>query len=369
MKNFSNICLLIALLVSFNPVYAYDFEVDGIYYDVISTSELTCKVVYGDQKYSGDIVIPAKVSYSNRTLKVTEIGNSAFSRSSALTSIKIPNSVMTIGSLAFAACSALTDIEIPNSVMTIGVRAFSGCSELKNIKLSDNLIQIKYGTFKDCKSLESIVFPGSIENIEQYIYTTNSYPATSYYTFDNCSKLKIIRFQYHPSKLDFGYYYFDYPTKEEFYKNYPLEWTNTVETIFIDRETATISYLKSLKEIIIGENLKNLSIELNLADNLTSITSYAIDPPIISVCKHSQYMNTKVRVPNEALDAYRRAEGWKEFWDIEGFETSDVDDIQTETDRVEIGRYNLLGSPVSEDYDGIVIIRYSDGSTRKVINK
>lgn len=32
---------------------AYDFEVDGIYYYVVSMSDLTCAVTRGDNKYTG----------------------------------------------------------------------------------------------------------------------------------------------------------------------------------------------------------------------------------------------------------------------------------------------------------------------------
>ena len=34
-----------------------------------------------------------------------------------------------------------------------------------------------------------------------------------------------------------------------------------------------------------------------------------------------------------------------------------------------VGRYNLQGQPVSEDYEGFTVVRYSDGSARKVMNR
>lgn len=65
--------LAVAMLLPFLPAFAYDFEVDGIYYEVISVPDLTCEVVCGDTKYSGDIVIPSDVVYNGRTFTVTEI--------------------------------------------------------------------------------------------------------------------------------------------------------------------------------------------------------------------------------------------------------------------------------------------------------
>jgi len=46
---------------------------------------------------------------------------------------KIPNSVTDIGNSAFSGCSSLSSIEIPNGVTDIGWYAFSGCSSLTKI--------------------------------------------------------------------------------------------------------------------------------------------------------------------------------------------------------------------------------------------
>ena len=75
---------------------AYDFEVDGIYYNITSSNKLTVQVTSGGS-YSGNVSIPKSVSYYYKSYAVTRIGNFAFNGRSGLTSITIPNSVTSIG--------------------------------------------------------------------------------------------------------------------------------------------------------------------------------------------------------------------------------------------------------------------------------
>ena len=86
---------------------AYDVEVDGIYYDISGT---TATVTSGNNKYSGDIVIPESITYNNSKYSVTSIGKSAFYICSSLTSVTIPNSVTWIGDWAFSGCENLKEI-------------------------------------------------------------------------------------------------------------------------------------------------------------------------------------------------------------------------------------------------------------------
>lgn len=102
--------LAMACLLSSINALAYDFEVDGIYYDVVSLSEFTCKVVKksNNYKYSGDVVIPAHVNYANKTLTVVEIEDHLFYcgpyEESELTGITIPNTVTSICDRMFQNC-------------------------------------------------------------------------------------------------------------------------------------------------------------------------------------------------------------------------------------------------------------------------
>ena len=83
---------------------AQTFEVDGIYYSVISSSALTCKVESSGGKYAGNIVIPATVNYNEQTFSVVEISKNAFYLCSGFTGITIPNTISRIDDGAFNGC-------------------------------------------------------------------------------------------------------------------------------------------------------------------------------------------------------------------------------------------------------------------------
>ena len=82
---------------------AYDVEVDGIYYNLISKGNFAA-VTIGDKEYSGNITIPSSVKVNNKEYSVTSVGNSAFEDCISLTLITIPNSVTSIAGYAFRGC-------------------------------------------------------------------------------------------------------------------------------------------------------------------------------------------------------------------------------------------------------------------------
>ena len=82
---------------------AYDVEVDGIYYNLVSKAK-TAEVTAGDKKYSGSINIPSSIKVSDVDYAVTSIGESAFQDCFGLTSVTIPNSVASIEDWAFQYC-------------------------------------------------------------------------------------------------------------------------------------------------------------------------------------------------------------------------------------------------------------------------
>ena len=177
---FTVVVLLCATVAS-----SQSFEVDGINYNVTSSTDKTVEVSGGS-----NVLIPESVTYNGVTYSVTSIGgwvfngrndltgelvipNSvtsigdlAFYNCSGLTSVVIGNSVTSIGEWAFEGCSSLTgELVIPNSVTSIGIRAFCGCSGLTSVVIPNSVTSIGESAFWGCSSLTSVEIPNSVTSI------------------------------------------------------------------------------------------------------------------------------------------------------------------------------------------------------------
>ncbi len=85
-------------------------------------------------------------------------------------SFTIPNSVTEIGDSAFSRCTSLTSVAIPDSVTSIRDDAFSGCTSLTSVAIPDSVTSIGGWAFADCTSLTSVTIPNSVTSIESYAF-------------------------------------------------------------------------------------------------------------------------------------------------------------------------------------------------------
>ena len=111
-------------------VWAYNFQCGDLYYSITSDSTVAvaCQTEWDNRhnNYLGltTITIPESVTYDGCLYAVTSIGGWAFQYCSSLTSVTIPESVISIGLYAFDGCIGLKNITIPDGVTAIGNSAF-----------------------------------------------------------------------------------------------------------------------------------------------------------------------------------------------------------------------------------------------------
>lgn len=147
--------LFVALFVIPQSASA-EVEIGDLYYNLhlgantaANTAEVTYFSLYAENwaYVGGDLIVPGSVDYDGHTYKVTAIGHDAFQNCKNLTSVTIPNSVLSIGYNAFVGCSKLTTVTMSNSVMSIGSRAFDDCDKLTKVIISDALQSCAPNTF------------------------------------------------------------------------------------------------------------------------------------------------------------------------------------------------------------------------------
>ena len=78
--------------------------------------------------------------------------------------LPLGNKLKTIGDYAFGACRALTSLTIPDSVVSIGVGAFSYCTDLMEVNIGSGLTELPSLIFKSCM-FHSILIPDTITSI------------------------------------------------------------------------------------------------------------------------------------------------------------------------------------------------------------
>ncbi len=166
-KHFPKLVMTVAMLLSILPASAYDFEANGIYFNITDATKHEVEVTEpgSEREYSGNINIPSTVMNEGTTYTVTSIGEFAFSYYANLTSVTIPNSVTSIGFCAFRSCRGLTSVNIPNSVMSIGSNAFAYCTGLTSVTIPNSVTSISSNAFFGCTGLTNVTIPNSVTYI------------------------------------------------------------------------------------------------------------------------------------------------------------------------------------------------------------
>ncbi|MCC8071270.1 MAG: leucine-rich repeat domain-containing protein [Bacteroidales bacterium] len=159
--------LMLMSLVSF-MTHAYDFEVDGFYYETNLTN-MTVTLVSGDVAYEGKVSIPSTVTYKNREFEVISI-EGAFSDCENLQSVFIPASVMKLGDNSFMNCPKLNEISGMSGVALIGDNCFSNCTSLDNLSLPSTLRSIGKNAFSGCSELIQLDIPESVQEMGEYVF-------------------------------------------------------------------------------------------------------------------------------------------------------------------------------------------------------
>ena len=367
------------------------FEVDGIYYKVISNESKTVEVTYNrntELKYTGEIIIPENVNYRNATFKVTSIGKAAFNFCDSITSVTIPNSVTNIGSHAFSYCSLLTSIVLGDSIITIGDNAFYDCYRLTSITIPNSVTSIGSYAFFGCyrlalisipnsvtsigecafgsSGLTEIVIPNSITNISTQMFNgcenlisiiiPNSVTSIGEYAFYNCSGLKNVTIGNSVTSIgNSAFAYCNSLTSVNIsnsvtrIEKYTFSGCKSLTSVVIPNSVTSIGEYAfdsciGLKSLTIGNSVTNIeNYAISSCYNLTEIYCKTTNPPT-----YTGYFSTDVTnkatlyVPTGCKSAYESASHWRLFLDIQEYEFSDIESTLADDVNVLVENENIV---------------------------
>ena len=345
----------------------------GGYLDTITKPRI---LIIGNSVTSiGDGAFKDCTSLTNITIprSVASIGEYAFFGCSDLTSITIPKFVDSIGNYAFSNCNSLTSIIvnyntrydsrdncnaiietttntlivgckntiIPNTVTSIGNSAFSGCSGLKSIIVkSGNPI---FDSRDNCNAIIETSTNNLIVGCKNTIIP-NSVTKIQEHAFSGCSDLRSIKIPSSVTTID-----------DNAFSN-----CNSLDTVIINSNNTCYNFwvtpndtITNPRILIIGNSVTsiyeyaftecNSLISISIPASVTSIGNYAFrgcsnigtiysrntNPPIIdnSSTFKSVSRSAKLYVPNGSVEAYKQANVWKEFYNIEESDFANIDNV------------------------------------------
>ena len=103
------------------------------------------------------LVIPSEVTYNEKTYDVRYINSGAFRNCDKIYRVEIPGSVLIVGSSAFNGCKNLESATLNEGVKSLEMSVFEGCSSLLQVSLPSTLKQIDNYAFKGCKNLMNLL--------------------------------------------------------------------------------------------------------------------------------------------------------------------------------------------------------------------
>ena len=290
---------------------------------------------------------------------VTSIGRSAFSGCSGLTSLVIPSSVTSIGETVFEGCSGLTSLTIPSSVTEIGESAFEGCSGLTSITIPSSVTEIGESAFKGCSGLTSLIIPSSVTSIGSYV-------------FENCSGLTSITIPSSVTEIGGAAFkgcsslinlYYKIDKKIETYLRYGHLYINVkcgIEYYLNDKKITSVAIPSTITKL--GEYAFQ-----NCRDLTSVYVSWQSPIPTGSAFYGVDISKCTLYVPQGTEQDYWLAPVWGDFGKIVEFDATGIDKVTTSTDAKELSRYSVNGQRLSAPAKGLNIVKYSDGSVKKVV--
>ena len=334
----------------------------GIYYNSVNC--YTSDDVIGNYAFSGCCSLTSLILPSN----VTSIGYSAFYGCIRLTSLTLPSSVTSIGSSAFEGCRSLTSLILPSSVTEIGSSAFYGCSGLTSLTLPSSVTSIGWATFSGCSGLTSLTLPSSVTSIDGRAF----YGCSSLFGLTLPSSVTSIGSS--AFEACYGLFSLTLPSSvteigESAFRGCSSLFSLTLPSSVTEIGESAFRGCSGLTSLTLPSSVT--SIGKSAFEGCSGLTSIYVswESPLsidASTFKDANTGKCILYVPKGTYDDYWLS-NWGIFENIVEYDATGIDHITTSGEAKEISRYAADGQRLEVPAKGLNIVKYSDGSVKKVV--
>lgn len=215
----------------------------------------------------------------------------------------------------------MTSATIPSSVTKISDDTFCGCSGLTSVTIPSSVTEIGSRAFGGCTGLTSMIIPSSVTNIS--------------HAFSGCTGLTSVTV---PSSVtDMGYAFCD---------------------------------CTGLTSVTIPSSVTDISGAFQYCTGLTSVYVSWLSPISAERTFNGVDKNKcTLYVPQGTHQDYLIADEWGDFENIVEYDATGINSVSTSTEKKKVSRYSMNGQRLSGPTKGVNIVKYSDGSVKKVTVK
>ena len=225
---------------------------------------------------------------------------------STFNELKFFTNVTKIDDQAFQNCTRLYQITLPDNCISTGTYSFDGCYNLAHITIPNNFKKFEFESFQDCLGLKKISIPniGTWCDIEFVSDKSNPlYYARNLYLNEELVTDVVI------------------PENITAINDMAFSRCTSIVNVIIPNSVLSIGYVafysSSLSNVTIGEGVTSIGHNaFTGCSKLKKIYCKATTPPSGgSNMFSSNALGRKIYVPKESVEAYKTAEGWKEYAD------------------------------------------------------
>lgn len=390
MVNFTHKLVLVTIgLLCGLSLSAYDFEVDGYRYNILSVADLTVEVVGTPVgqietnkllgiKTTEEIIIPSTVQYSGKTFGVIRIGKSALYWCD-VKSVIVPEGIIGIGQQAFDWCDNLESITLPSTLASIEGMAFGNCSKLKDVRISDlatwcNITFDSYWGYENSNPLmkannlylngsliSECVIPESVSEIKFAAFAGASFKSVSIpSTVTDIGKSAFASTSIENISIPKSIKTINESTFYDCQRLTDIEIPSSIKTIAPN----AFAHCVNLKTVKLLGNVKSIGEKaFNDCNQMTDIYCSAANPPTIqeNTFSNMTYLFANLHIPEGKTETYASSDYWKNFGTIiDDAPTAPITEFEIDGIRYEIISEHQVAVIAKSDgfYSGDIVIPY-----------